>query len=105
VAEDGDRLYTTKHKRIVSGYTFPMTTNDTANKPLPGHELLELQWHLQRVLSMAGAADWLGKDFDHDLDDRVDPLPAFDENSETVDPEVYVSEWLAGLQDGSGNGL
>jgi hypothetical protein len=54
---------------------------------------------------MAGAADWLGEDFDHDSDDRVDPLPAFNGNSETVDPEVYVSEWLAGLQDGSGNGL
>ena len=52
--------------RLVSGQRFTMTTDDPVNKPLPDPDLLELQWYLQRILAMSGAAEWDEKDFDDD---------------------------------------
>jgi len=51
---------------LVSGTKFTMTTDDAINKPLPDPGLLELQWHLQRILAMSGAAGWKEEDFDYD---------------------------------------
>lgn len=42
---------------IRSGDYFTLQTNDPATKPLPSFTLLELQWFLQRIQGMAGAAD------------------------------------------------
>ncbi|KAL1607695.1 hypothetical protein SLS60_002630 [Paraconiothyrium brasiliense] len=67
--------------RIVSGKKFTMTTDDPVNKPLPDPGLLELQWHLQRILAMSGAAGWKEDDFDDD-DDDSDP------------PEEFVQQWI-----------
>ncbi|KAK9489245.1 hypothetical protein V1508DRAFT_458612 [Lipomyces doorenjongii] len=41
------------------GHIIPrrQTTNDPTTKPLPSFQLLEMQWFLQRVAGMAGAAD------------------------------------------------
>lgn len=50
--------------RLVSGQRFTMTTDDPVNKPLPDPGLLELQWHLQRILAMSGAAGWKEDEFD-----------------------------------------
>ncbi|TGO61428.1 hypothetical protein BCON_0027g00140 [Botryotinia convoluta] len=42
---------------IRSGDYFTLQTDDPESKPLPSFALLELQWFLQRVIGMAGAAD------------------------------------------------
>ena len=42
---------------IRSGDYFTLQTDDPETKPLPSFVLLELQWFLQRVMGMAGAAD------------------------------------------------
>ena len=42
---------------IRSGDYFTLQTDDPETKPLPSFTLLELQWFLQRVMGMAGAAD------------------------------------------------
>ncbi|PVH83703.1 hypothetical protein DL98DRAFT_528998 [Cadophora sp. DSE1049] len=42
---------------IRSGDYFMLQTDDPETKPLPSFTLLELQWFLQRVTGMAGAAD------------------------------------------------
>ncbi|KAJ4299170.1 hypothetical protein N0V90_004414 [Kalmusia sp. IMI 367209] len=68
--------------RLVSGTRFTMTTDDPTNKPLPDPGLLELQWHLQRILAMSGAAGWKEEDFDHD-----------DPGTGVVAPPT-VQEWL-----------
>jgi len=49
--------YTPGHPKLVeSGDLIAMTTDDPKTRPLPSFELLELQWFLQRVMGMAGAA-------------------------------------------------
>ncbi|PMD18191.1 hypothetical protein NA56DRAFT_751498 [Hyaloscypha hepaticicola] len=42
---------------IRSGDYFTLQTDDPETKPLPSFTLLELQWFLQRIQGMAGAAD------------------------------------------------
>jgi HNH endonuclease len=41
---------------IQSGDIFELQTDDPIKKPLPSFKLLEMQWFLQRVVGMAGAA-------------------------------------------------
>ncbi|KAM0177749.1 hypothetical protein ACHAPF_004011 [Botrytis cinerea] len=72
---------------IRSGDYFTLQTDDPESKPLPSFALLELQWFLQRVTGMAGAADveWpslseLGSDTlgvelpDLEIDEEEDPF-------------------------------
>ncbi|KAK9428085.1 hypothetical protein V1505DRAFT_388234 [Lipomyces doorenjongii] len=62
-------------KRITSGQFFELHTNDPTTKPLPSFQLLEMQWFLQRVAGMAGAAgdiDW--EDLDEDSDEEIPDL-------------------------------
>jgi hypothetical protein len=56
--------------RIRSGETFTFTTKDPKNLPLPSLELLEMQWVLQRLVGMSGAAGW--PSLDEIDDDSVD---------------------------------
>jgi hypothetical protein len=55
---------------IRSGETFTFTTKDPKNLPLPSLELLEMQWFLQRLVGMCGAAGW--PSLDDDDDDTAD---------------------------------
>ena len=55
---------------IRSGETFTFTTKDPDNLPLPNLELLKLQWILQRLVGMSGAAGW--PSLDEIDDDSVD---------------------------------
>jgi hypothetical protein len=64
---------------LYSGYRFTMRTDDPENLPLPDPGLLEMQWHLQRILAMSGAAGWKEEDFDHDLDAAVDAIPSVEQ--------------------------
>jgi HNH endonuclease len=57
--------------RIRSGETLTFTTKDPKKLPLPNVELLEMQWFLQRLVGMCGAAGWPSLDDDGD-DDLVD---------------------------------
>jgi hypothetical protein len=56
--------------RIYSGEVFTFTTKDPKNLPLPSLELLEMQWVLQRLVGMSGAAGW--PSLDEIDDDSVD---------------------------------
>jgi hypothetical protein len=58
-------------RRIQSGDIFRIQTDDPTNKPLPSYKLLELQWFLQRIQGMAGAAevfDWSSYDSDSEYE-------------------------------------
>lgn len=81
---------------LVSGTRFTLSTDDPLNRPLPDPGLLALQWHLQRVLAMSGAAGWKEEEFgDDDEDDglgeaiehRVEPLLGDSLGSELDDSE------------------
>jgi len=56
--------------RICSGDVFTITTTDPEKMPLPSVELLEMQWHLQRLVGMSGAAGW--SNLDDSDDDSID---------------------------------
>jgi HNH endonuclease len=57
-----------RHMLIRSGDTFTLTTDDPESRPLPSIELLDMQWVLQRIVAMSGAAEWswIGVDDDSD---------------------------------------
>ena len=59
-------------KPIKSGDYFKLETDDPRTKPLPSSQLLEIQWFLQRVQGMAGAAvpydpGWGNEDSDEEV--------------------------------------
>jgi hypothetical protein len=58
---------------IESGQLFKLTTTNPDTHPLPDREILHMQWVLQRLVSMSGAADWL-KFGDRDNDSDGIPL-------------------------------
>ena len=73
-------------QNIRSGDYFKLQTDDPVTKPLPSFQLLELQWFLQRIQGMAGAADidWdeVYLDLDSELDDAEEvPGLALDNNN------------------------
>jgi len=54
----GRRLFDDKDRRILSGQVFSFKTTAPEKRPLPSWELLEMQWYLQRLVAMSGAAGW-----------------------------------------------
>ncbi|KIX07810.1 uncharacterized protein Z518_02464 [Rhinocladiella mackenziei CBS 650.93] len=56
-------------RAIRSGELVTLTTKDPENLPLPSVELFEMQWVLQRLVGMSGAAGWPILDLD---DENVD---------------------------------
>jgi hypothetical protein len=80
---------------IKSGQFFELQTDDAIQRPLPSLQLLEMQWFLQRVAGMAGAAgdlDW--EDWDEDSDEEI-PNLELDEVGDTsivsIDPSLPAS--------------
>ncbi|KAJ9264668.1 hypothetical protein DTO212C5_7050 [Paecilomyces variotii] len=58
--------------KVCSGDEFILTTDDPERKPLPSIELLEMQWTLQRLTAISGAADVNDEDLDDSDDDDDD---------------------------------
>ena len=57
-------------QRIRSGDMISLTTDDPVTRPLPHYGLLEMQWIMQRVTAMSGAAE-IYDDFNDDDDDAM----------------------------------
>jgi hypothetical protein len=67
------------NRRISSGHIITMETDDPIAKPLPSFKLLEMQWILQRFMSMSGAAEPVeipyeddDDEYDYEYDDEYD---------------------------------
>ena len=69
-------------RRLKSGDIFELKTDDAEARPLPSFTLLEMQWFLQRVTGMAGAADIEEDMGEEDSDDEISNL-GLDEVGET----------------------
>jgi hypothetical protein len=55
-------------KQVVpSGYIFQIKTDDPKKRPLPSFALLEMQWHLSRIVAMQGAGESDESDDDDDI--------------------------------------
>ncbi|KAL2818762.1 hypothetical protein BDW59DRAFT_151797 [Aspergillus cavernicola] len=57
--------------KVCSGHEITMNTDDPHNKPLPSVELLQMQWTLNRIAAISGAADVDDEELD-DTDDEDD---------------------------------
>jgi hypothetical protein len=68
--ESGDTFY----RAVKSGDIFELKTDDPEARPLPSFTLLEMQWFLQRVTGMAGAADIEEDMGEEDWDDEISNL-------------------------------
>ncbi|EEQ86967.2 uncharacterized protein BDCG_02087 [Blastomyces dermatitidis ER-3] len=92
--EDGEPEY----RPIALGDVFSLTTDDPDKLPLPSWPLLEMQWHLQRIAGMSGAAE-ASEDLDHNVDDDDDDdndakeITIHDRDA-TVRSVRAISEWL-----------
>ena len=51
---------------------------------LPSWDLLDLQWKLQRVVAMSGAAGWPSLNFDEDDDYSSDSMLIINDSSESL---------------------
>jgi hypothetical protein len=80
-------------RSIRSGERFTFTTKDPQNLPLPSLELLEMQWVLQRLVGMCGAAEWPSLDLDDD--DIVDNDDGGQIYSNMHNSLKRVREWVA----------
>ena len=76
---------------IKSGDEILLTTEDPENLPLPSWELLEMQWFLNRVIAMSGAAD-VEDDFNHDGDNSGLPCEADFDMLDEWDEEEEASQ-------------
>jgi len=56
-------------RQVCSGDAISLTTDDPVTRPLPHLALLEMQWTLQRMAAMSGAAEIY--DFGNDYDDAM----------------------------------
>jgi hypothetical protein len=81
-------------RMIRSGETFTFTTKDPKNLPLPSLELLEMQWVLQRLVGMSGAAGWPSLDmFDDDTIDSDNGWLIPDDTDYNSSERVH--EWVS----------
>jgi hypothetical protein len=79
--QENNTLFDERDHRIIPGQLFEITTDNPEIRPLPSIALLEMQWFLQRVMGVAGAAD---VEEDHDYyfsDSEVSNLALADNNS------------------------
>ncbi|KAF9886522.1 hypothetical protein FE257_011429 [Aspergillus nanangensis] len=60
---------------IYSGHVIEMTTQDPESFPLPSFDLLHMQWVMNRVAAISGAADISDED---DSDDESEAEPSSD---------------------------
>ncbi|EGC42042.1 conserved hypothetical protein [Histoplasma capsulatum var. duboisii H88] len=70
---------------IKSGEIIELMTADPANKPLPDWDLLELQWVMQRLTALRGAADIF--DSVHSESDKYLEMEVFTEKSSAVEEQ------------------
>ena len=83
--------------RIRSGDTFTFTTEDPKTLPLPSVELLEMQWILQRLVGMCGAAGWPILEYEYDaFSDDNGSLIAYYTNGNVHNSLERVCEWVNG---------
>ena len=68
-------------RNFQSGDIFTLTTDDPGSRPLPSLELLEMQWILQRITAMSGAAGTPELDWNDDDDMNSRPTLILDDNN------------------------
>ncbi|OJD10817.1 hypothetical protein AJ78_08270 [Emergomyces pasteurianus Ep9510] len=85
---EGIEVYNVQDEHLIkSGEIIELMTTDPANKPLPDWDLLELQWVMQRLTALRGAAD--------------NPESVHSESEKYLEMEVFTEESSAVEEQGS----
>ncbi|PKX98640.1 HNH endonuclease signature motif containing protein [Aspergillus novofumigatus IBT 16806] len=71
-------LYNSEGRLVSSGDKIWMKTDDPLDRPLPSVKLLALQWALQRLASLSGAAEAVDVLLDSDDEDNDDMVRLYD---------------------------
>lgn len=79
---------------IRSGDTFTLTTDDPESRPLPSLELLDMQWVLQRLVAMCGAAEWPWIEADDDSDHSCNYNNAGSTYSHIPEKYPNIYQWI-----------
>ncbi|TVY17235.1 hypothetical protein LARI1_G005530 [Lachnellula arida] len=97
-------------QKVKSGDIFELKTDDPEARPLPSFGLLEMQWYLQRITGMAGAADveedWGEGGWDDEIGNPgLDEIggTSFISGDPTSDPVAPGTEYILPLMEGSKN--
>lgn len=80
------------NNNVHSGHEIHLETSDPINLALPHPSLLELQWIMNRVMALSGAAEAQSLWYDDDDDDDFDPWLMKDV-SESGDSDTDDSTW------------
>ncbi|RDW93660.1 uncharacterized protein DSM5745_00982 [Aspergillus mulundensis] len=84
-SSDGSRLFNAADQHcITSGEVITFTTEDPDKCPLPSYDLLEMQWVLNRLVALAGAAE--------EPDDEGTDIEESEEDDEVAEGEGWQSE-------------
>lgn len=81
---------------VRSGDVFTMTTSDSDKLPLPSLPLLELQWNLQRIAGMSGAAE-PQEEFSYDDDEEEERAMKVPDRDAPIRRVRTVFDWLGQL--------
>jgi hypothetical protein len=61
-------------ERVISGSIFTLTTPDPVRLPLPSFDLLEMAWHLARIVSMSASGLLNNLDLSFEGGDDIKPM-------------------------------
>lgn len=88
-------------ERVISGSIFTITTPDPVRLPLPSFDLLEMAWHLSRIVSMSasGLPDNLDLRFEGDDDDDIKPMAVPDHVMDWIIPPQTPSSKASSVDD------
>lgn len=76
---EGIKVFNVQDNHVIrSGEVIELTTLDPANKPLPDWDLLEMQWVMQCLTALKGAADIPNSEFSESA--RYSEIEVFDED-------------------------
>ncbi|KAJ9490232.1 hypothetical protein VN97_g3025 [Penicillium thymicola] len=97
VGKRGEPSYHT----IESGYKFRMTTDDPIETPLPSFDLLDMQWHFIRMVSLCAAGSFFDEDSEDGSDAKSDITTPPEQPSTPTPPNEDVRAWVESFSVGS----
>ncbi|KAL3480836.1 hypothetical protein BJX99DRAFT_254167 [Aspergillus californicus] len=91
----GTRLIDCQTIRVIeSGDRLEFTTKDPKSLPLPSMEILGLQWILNRLVALSGAADVLDDELDPDNPFALAPPISVEDSEAEEEDGIWASEFL-----------
>ncbi|KAF5862433.1 hypothetical protein ETB97_011707 [Aspergillus alliaceus] len=86
-------------ERVVSGSIFRLNTSDPIRLPLPSFDLLEMAWHVARIVSMSASGLLNDQDFRFEGDDDdIRPVSVPERVLEWIPPPQTPSSYASSIE-------